>query len=93
MNKLVELLRKNARLTNNELAVMLGKKPEEIDPSVSGRVPVVISHDNRYFQDKWQGMPKDGFTKLFERLLDHEGITVKTGVDAGSFIKIEDNLK
>lgn len=63
-----------------------GKKPEEIDPSVSGRVPVVISHDNRYFQDKWQGMPKEGFTKLFERLLDHEGITVKTGVDAGSFI-------
>ena len=66
-----------------------GKKPEEIDPSVSGRVPVVISHDNRYFQDKWQGMPKEGFTRLFERLLDHEGITVKTGVDAGSFIKIE----
>lgn len=68
-----------------------GKKPEEIDPSVSGRVPVVISHDNRYFQDKWQGMPKEGFTKLFERLLDHEGITVKTGVDAGSFIKIEND--
>lgn len=70
-----------------------GKKPEEIDPSVSGRVPVVISHDNRYFQDKWQGMPKEGFTKLFERLLDHEGITVMTGVDAGSFIKIEDERK
>ena len=70
-----------------------GKKPEEIDPSVSGRVPVVISHDNRYFQDKWQGMPKEGFTKLFERLLDHEGITVMTGVDAGSFIKIEGERK
>ena len=68
-----------------------GKKPEEIDPFVSGRVPVVISHDNRYFQDKWQGMPKDGFTGLFEKLLDHEGITVKTGVDAGLLIKIEDD--
>ena len=69
-----------------------GKKPEEIDPSVSGRVPVVISHDNRYFQDKWQGMPKEGFTRLFERLLDHEGITVKTGVDAGSFIRINEHI-
>ena len=63
-----------------------GKKPEEIDPSVSGRVPVVISHDNRYFQDKWQGMPKEGYTKLFERMLDHENITVMTGVDAREMI-------
>ncbi len=35
MNKLVELLRKNARLTNNELAVMLGKKPEEIEAEIA----------------------------------------------------------
>ena len=66
-----------------------GKKPEEIDPSVSGRVPVVISHDDRYFQDRWQGMPKDGYTALFEKMLDHEGITVKTGVDAHDRISID----
>ena len=35
MNKLVELLRKNARLTNNELAVMLGKTPEEIEKEIA----------------------------------------------------------
>lgn len=54
-----------------------GQTPEEIAPSVSGRVPVLISYDNRYFQDKYQGMPLDGYTKLFENLLNHENITIK----------------
>ena len=54
-----------------------GKKPEEIDPAVTGRVPVYISYDNRYFQDKYQGMPLDGYTKMFENMLAHENITVK----------------
>ena len=41
-----------------------GQKPEDIDPAVTGRVPVVISYDNRYFGDKYQGMPLDGFTPM-----------------------------
>lgn len=59
-----------------------GQKPEEIDPAVTGRVPVLISYDNRYFQEPYQGMPKDGYTPMFEAMLDHPGITVETGVDA-----------
>ncbi|MCF0104917.1 MAG: FAD-dependent oxidoreductase, partial [Eggerthellaceae bacterium] len=43
-------------------------KPEELDPSVTARVPVFISRDNRYFQDKFQGMPADGYTKLFKNM-------------------------
>lgn len=58
-----------------------GQKPEEISPEVTGRVPVLISRDNRYFQDKYQGVPKDGYTAMFERMLDHPGITVKTSTD------------
>lgn len=58
-----------------------GQKPEEISPEVTGRVPVLISRDNRYFQDKYQGVPKDGYTAMFERMLDHPGITVKTSAD------------
>ena len=46
-----------------------GLKPEEIDASVTARVPVVISRDDRYFQDKYQGMPKEGYTKMFEKML------------------------
>ena len=66
-----------------------GQTPEEISPEVTGRVPVLISYDNRYFQDKYQGVPKDGFFKLFERMLDHENITVQTGTDARELLKIQ----
>ena len=57
-----------------------GKKPEEIDPSVTARVPVVISRDNRYFKDKYQGMPLQGYTAMFEKMLDHENITLELGM-------------
>lgn len=58
------------------------QKPEEVDQSVTARVPVLISYDNRYFQDTYQGMPLDGYTKMFERMLDHENIEVEVGKDA-----------
>lgn len=59
-----------------------GQTPEEIDPAVTGRVPVLISRDNRYFQEPWQGMPLEGYTPMFRAMLDHPAITVETGVDA-----------
>lgn len=58
-----------------------GQKPEEIDPEVTGRVPILISYDNRYFQDKYQGMPKEGYTAMFQKMLAHPGITVRLSVD------------
>lgn len=67
-----------------------GKKPEEIDPAVTGRVPVYISYDNRYFQDQYQGMPLDGYTSMFENILNHENITVKCGLDAKDCMKFAD---
>jgi len=51
-----------------------GLKPEELSPSVTARVPIYISRDDRYFQDKFQGLPKFGYTKLFQRLLNHPKI-------------------
>lgn len=68
-----------------------GQKPEEIDPQVSGRVPVLLSRDNRYFQDTYQGMPKDGYTKLFENLLDHPNIDIRLHTSAKELLVIEDN--
>ena len=59
-----------------------GQTPEEIDPAVTGRVPVVISYDNRYFGDKYQGMPLDGFTPMFEKMLAHPNIEVRTNTDS-----------
>lgn len=68
-----------------------GQTPEEISPEVTGRVPVLISRDNRYFQDKYQGMPLDGFTKMFENMLEHENITVKCGLDFKDYFEISEN--
>jgi len=59
-----------------------GQRPEDIDPNTTARVPVRLSRDDRYFQDAYQGMPLDGYTPMFERMLDHPNITVETGVDA-----------
>ena len=63
-----------------------GQTPEEIDPEVTGRVPVLLSYDNRYFQDKYHGMPKGGYTAMFEKMLSHPDITVRTSTDCKSCI-------
>lgn len=56
-------------------------KPDELDPSVTGRVPVYISRDDRYFQDTWQAMPRHGYSALFERMLNHRNIRVLLNTD------------
>ena len=68
-----------------------GQTPEEISPEVTGRVPVLISHDNRYFQDRYQGVPLHGFTPMFERMLDHEKIDVVLGVEASERLAITED--
>lgn len=68
-----------------------GQKPEEISQEVTGRVPVLISYDNRYFQDKYQGVPKYGFTPMFEKMLIHENITVKMGIDCKELIHFKED--
>lgn len=65
-----------------------GQTPEQIDPFVTSRVPVLISYDNRYFQDKYQGMPLNGYTTLFEKMLSHDNITVKLNINAKEMIAI-----
>lgn len=67
-----------------------GQTPEEIDPAVTGRVPVVISYDNRYFGDKYQGMPRDGFTPMFEKMLDHPNIEIRTNTNAKDALVISE---
>lgn len=57
-----------------------GLRPEELDASVSARVPVLLARDDRYFQDSFQFMPTDGYTALFTRMLTHPRIEVQTGV-------------
>lgn len=58
-----------------------GLDPSELDAAVAGRIPVRFDHDDRYFSDTFQAMPRHGYTRMFERMLDHPNITVRTGVD------------
>lgn len=65
-------------------------KPEELSPSVTARVPIVVSRDDRYFQDAYQAMPLGGYTALFQRMLDHPNIEVQTGAD---FFELRDRIQ
>lgn len=65
-----------------------GVRPQDVDQSVINRVPVMVSYDNRYFQDTYQGMPYDGYTALFEKLLDHPNIDLQLDTDAKDLFKI-----
>ncbi len=58
-----------------------GLKPEDLSPAVTGRVPVYISRDDRYFQDTYQGMPTRGYTHMFNNVLDHDNIKIMLNTD------------
>ena len=58
-----------------------GLDPSELAASVAARIPTRTNRDDRYFTDTFQSMPLDGYTRMFERILEHPGIRVETGVD------------
>ncbi len=53
-----------------------GLDPSQLDKSVTARVPTRTNDDDRYFADRFQFMPADGYTAMFERMLDHPNIEV-----------------
>jgi UDP-galactopyranose mutase len=58
-----------------------GLDPSELDAAVTARVPVRTNRDDRYFGDAYQAMPLHGYTRLFERMLDHPNIKVLLNCD------------
>ena len=59
----------------------------ELNASVAARIPVRTNADDRYFNDSFQEMPADGFTRMFARILDNRNIQVELGVDFKEFRK------
>jgi UDP-galactopyranose mutase len=55
--------------------------PSELDASVTARVPTRTNRDDRYFTDTFQSMPRHGYTRMFERMLDHPNISVLLQTD------------
>ena len=58
-----------------------GLYPSQLDPTVIARIPVRTNRDDRYFTDTHQAMPAQGYTALFNRMLNHRNITVEVGTD------------
>ncbi|RXT01946.1 UDP-galactopyranose mutase [Ammoniphilus sp. CFH 90114] len=69
-----------------------GVKPEELDPYVTGRVPIYISRDNRYFQDRFQGIPVGGYTNLFLKMLEHPNIKILLKTNFKEILNIDLDL-
>src|SRR5437764_14751353 len=57
------------------------RDPSELHSSVCARIPVRTNEDDRYFTDPFQKMPSDGYTAMFERILDHPLIDVELETD------------
>jgi len=58
-----------------------GMDPSELDKSVTARVPSRANDDDRYFTDKFQAMPADGYTRMFENMLDQPDVSIELGVE------------
>jgi UDP-galactopyranose mutase len=69
-----------------------GMGPEELDPSVISRVPVLLSRDDHYFQDHYQGLPRDGYFKMFERMISSPKIKIKLNTDYKEILEFQDGV-
>jgi|KBSMisStandDraft_5_1062788.scaffolds.fasta_scaffold03740_8 UDP-galactopyranose mutase len=67
-----------------------GLDPSELSASVAARIPTRTNRDDRYFTDTFQNMPTEGYTAMFERILDDPGISVEVGVD---FFKLKSTMR
>jgi UDP-galactopyranose mutase len=58
-----------------------GIDPSQLDRSVTARIPTRTNTDDRYFGDKHQIMPAEGYTAMFNRMLDHPNVDVLLSTD------------
>jgi UDP-galactopyranose mutase len=58
-----------------------GREPARLDKSVTSRIPVRHDDDDRYFADSFQNMPRHGYARLFENMLDHDNISIMLNTD------------
>ena len=57
------------------------RDPRELDPSVCGRIPIRTNRDDRYLEERFQALPRKGYTAMFERILKHPRIDVRLNAD------------
>jgi UDP-galactopyranose mutase len=64
-----------------------GLDPSELDACVTARIPVRLNRDDRYFSDIYQAMPLNGYTRMFENMLDHPKIEIVLNTDYRDVVK------
>ncbi|WP_207424002.1 UDP-galactopyranose mutase [Desertivirga brevis] len=62
--------------------------PKNLAPSVTARIPTRTNRDDRYFTDKYQGIPKHGYTEMFKKILAHPNISLMLKTDYRDIINI-----
>lgn len=75
----------------NYSAKQWGLKPEDMSGAVTARVPLCVSRDDRYFHDKYQAVPKRGYTSIFKNMLSHQNIKLMINTDFKEVMQIIDN--
>lgn len=75
------------KLFRNYTRKQWDRDPSELDALVTARIPVRTNRDDRYFTDRFQTMPKHGYTRMFENMLDHPNITIELGCDYRDVVK------
>jgi len=65
------------------------KFPDELNAEVLNRIPVRTDHNDYYFSDKYQALPKGGYTQMFEKILNHPNISVHLNTD---YFDVKDDL-
>lgn len=66
-----------------------GISPNEVDPDILKRVPVYMSYFDKIHNNKYEALPSEGYTTLFNAILDHPNISIQLSVDAMSVLRIE----
>ncbi len=72
---------------------MWGVKFSQIDPKTINRVKIVLGTEHNYFpDDRYQGLPKDGYTKMIQKMLSHRNIKLHLNYDALKHIELKKQL-
>lgn len=75
----------------NYTTKMWGVDPKEISEKVIARVPITSSYNEKYFNDIYEGIPKEGYTEAIKKMLDHPNITVRLDTNIKDLIKFKIN--
>lgn len=66
-----------------------GIDPEDVDPDILKRVPVYMNYFDKIHNNKYEGLPSDGYTKLFEKIYAHPNISIELNVDAMERLEVK----